>query len=209
MATGSSRRVQDLLQGATDDLWRSVQRADAARHARVCASLRLAPVAAGGRGPCVPLRLFVRQGGRGELAAGCRAARRPYAPPGSGGATPAPHTAPHSLAQPMDTSARNCAQTPTFPATGTLPTPLARWQRCAATAAPPRCVTPCCPCWSSCEQAPPPAAPRSWRGPQLRYRRPGLPTRPVRAGMASPRRLLLLLRCLLLLRRLPWRQLLP
>ncbi|GAB4817866.1 hypothetical protein N2152v2_004912 [Parachlorella kessleri] len=65
---GSSLRVMEMSPGAQEDLYRSVAQQDLPLYRRVLQSLQLAPTPRAGRQPAIPLRLFVRTGGRGYLS---------------------------------------------------------------------------------------------------------------------------------------------
>ena len=64
-----------------EDLYRSLAAQDLRLYRSVLQSMQLAPVARGGRQPAVPLRVYLRSGGRGERGvsgpAGCPALRAP------------------------------------------------------------------------------------------------------------------------------------
>jgi hypothetical protein len=64
-----------------EDLYRSVLQQDLPLYRSVLQSLQLAPVARVGRQPAIPLRFFVRAGGRGACAAWRRRLRRGRAGP--------------------------------------------------------------------------------------------------------------------------------
>ena len=66
IARGSSLRVMEMTPGSQEDLWQAALRGDLEKHRDVLGGLQLAPADRGPRGrPCVPLRLYMRPGGRG------------------------------------------------------------------------------------------------------------------------------------------------
>eukprot|EP00887_Chlorella_sp_A99_P005378 scaffold1.g5378.t1 len=62
---GSAARVMEMSGGAQADLWAAALAGALGPYAQIVQALQLSPVARRGRPPCVPLRLFVRRGGRG------------------------------------------------------------------------------------------------------------------------------------------------
>ena len=63
---GSSLRVMEMTPGSQEDLWQAALKGDLPTYRDVLGGLQLAPADRGPRGrPCVPLRLYVRPGGRG------------------------------------------------------------------------------------------------------------------------------------------------
>lgn len=65
MCRGSSMRVMEMSPGAQEDMYRSVAQQDLQLYRSVLQSLQLAPVARSGRQPAIPLRVYLRAGGRG------------------------------------------------------------------------------------------------------------------------------------------------